>query len=354
MEKIDIIKDISNRTGGDIYLGVVGAVRTGKSTFIKKCIENLVVPNIEDEYEKKRCLDEIPQTAQGKTIMTIEPKFVPSNAATIKIEDFTANIRLIDCVGYVIPSSKGYINEDGSPRLVKTPWKVEDIPFLEAATLGTQKVIENHSHIGILLTSDGSFGEFSRDEYELVEEKLVNELKELNKPFVIVLNTKEPESVSTSNLVDELFKKYDVNVVPIDATKLSESEIDLILQKSLEEFEITKLDLNIPSWLKNLNNKYEIKKEFNDIIDMVTVDYRKFKEVKEILEKLKECGLFEEVTLVELNSATGEVVIDLVCSDELYNEILESLLGDTLNDREKFLNFVVDKQFLWRYNGHIF
>ena len=339
--KNKVIKDVGFRTNGELYIGVVGSVRSGKSTFIRKFVESKVLPYVDDETIKNKLVDDLPQSAEGKTIMTVEPKFVPSSPVYISVdEDININIRLVDCVGYVIPSSKGYINEDGSPRLVKTPWKVEDIPFLEAATLGTQKVIENHSHIGILLTSDGSFGEFSRDEYELVEEKLVNELKELNKPFVIVLNTKEPESVSTSNLVDELYKKYDVNVVPIDATKLSESEIDLILQKSLEEFEITKLDLNIPSWLKNLNNKYEIKKEFNDIIDIVTVDYRKFKEVKEILEKLKECGLFEEVTLVELNSATGEVVIDLVCSDELYNEILESLLGDTLNDREKFLNFV--------------
>ena len=156
MEKIDIIKSISERTGGDIYLGVVGAVRTGKSTFIKKFIENLVVPNIEDEYERKRCLDEIPQTAQGKTIMTIEPKFVPSTAAKIKVEEFETNIKLVDCVGYVIPAAKGYEDEMGEPRMVKTPWYDEDIPFVEAAEIGTEKVIRDHSTIGIVVTTDGS------------------------------------------------------------------------------------------------------------------------------------------------------------------------------------------------------
>src|SRR5574344_1168320 len=174
MEKTEIIKNITTRSGGDLYLGVVGAVRTGKSTFIKKCIENLVVPNIEDEYERKRCLDEIPQTAQGKTIMTIEPKFVPSNGAKVKIEDFNANIRLIDCVGYVIKGSKGYEDENG-PRKVKTPWYDEEIPFIEAAEIGTEKVIKDHSTIGIVMTTDGSIGEISRTSYEEAEERVVNE-----------------------------------------------------------------------------------------------------------------------------------------------------------------------------------
>ena len=342
-QKNKVIKDVGFRTNGELYIGVVGSVRSGKSTFIRNFVEKKVLPYLNEDDLKNKLVDDLPQSAEGKTIMTVEPKFVPSSPVYINIdEDININIRLVDCVGYVIPSAKGYVNEDGSPRLVKTPWKVDNIPFLEAATLGTQKVIENHSHIGVLITSDGSFGEFTRNEYELVEEKLVNELKELNKPFVIVLNTKEPNSVNTNNLVNELFNKYDVNVVPVDVTSLTEEEIDLILQKSLEEFEITKLDLNVPSWLKNLNNKYELKKEFNDIIDMVTVDYRKFKQVKEIINRLKESDLFEDVTLVELNSATGEVVIDLTCNDDLYNNILESLLGDILSDREKFLSFVED------------
>ena len=166
MEKIEIIKNITKRTGGDLYLGVVGAVRTGKSTFIKKVIENLVVPNIEDEYEKKRCLDELPQSAQGKMIMTTEPKFVPSNAASIKIDDFEAKVRLVDCVGYIIDGVKGYEDENG-PRMVKTPWYDEQIPFVEAAEIGTEKVIRDHSTIGIVVTTDGSIGEIDRKCYEV-------------------------------------------------------------------------------------------------------------------------------------------------------------------------------------------
>ena len=203
MEKEKIIKDISERTGGDIYLGVVGAVRTGKSTFIKKCIENLVVPNIKDEYERKRCLDEIPQTAQGKTIMTIEPKFVPSNAVTINIEDFTANIRLVDCVGYVIDAAKGYEDENG-PRMVRTPWYDEEIPFVEAAEIGTEKVIRDHSTIGIVVTTDGSIGEISRKEYVEAEKTVIDELKEIGKPFIVVLNSAHPNNPETVDLARNL------------------------------------------------------------------------------------------------------------------------------------------------------
>ena len=191
MENIDIIKNITERTNGDIYLGIVGAVRTGKSTFIKKVIENLVVPNIEDEYEKKRCLDEIPQSAQGKTIMTTEPKFVPSNSAKIKIDDFYANVRLVDCVGYIIEGSKGYEDENG-PRMVKKPWYNEQIHFEEAAEVGTEKVIKDHSTIGIVITTDGSITEFDREDYVKAEERVIKELKEYKKPFIVILNTSPP------------------------------------------------------------------------------------------------------------------------------------------------------------------
>ena len=203
MEKIDVIRSIKERTGGDIYLGVVGAVRTGKSTFIKKVVEKLVVPNIEDEYERKRTLDEIPQSAQGKTIMTTEPKFVPSNAAKIDIDDFSANIRLIDCVGYVIPEAKGYEDENG-PRMVRTPWYDEEIPFIEAAEIGTEKVIKDHSTIGIVVTTDGSIGEIPRKEYTEAEEDVINELKGLGKPFIVILNSVHPNHPDTEHLAQDM------------------------------------------------------------------------------------------------------------------------------------------------------
>ena len=235
MEKYDIIKDISSRTGGDIYLGVVGAVRTGKSTFIKKCIENLVVPNIQDEYERKRCLDEIPQTAQGKTIMTIEPKFVPSNAATIHIDDFSANIKLIDCVGYVIDSAKGYEDENG-PRMVRTPWYDEEIPFVEAAEIGTEKVIRDHSTIGIVVTTDGSFGEIKREDYIPAESTVINELKEIGKPFIVILNTSHPNHPDTEKLAEDLREEYNVPVLPVSVEMMTEKEIYKYLKKLYMNF----------------------------------------------------------------------------------------------------------------------
>ena len=187
MEKNEIIKNIAKRSGGEIFLGVVGGVRTGKSTFIKKVMETLVVPNIEDEYEKKRALDEIPQSAQGKTIMTTEPKFVPNNTAVIKIDDVTCNVKLIDCVGYMINNAIGATDENG-PRMVKTPWYNEEIPFVEAAEIGTEKVIKEHSTIGIVITSDGSFGEFTREDYLDAEKRVVEELSTLSKPYIVILN----------------------------------------------------------------------------------------------------------------------------------------------------------------------
>ena len=229
MEKIDIIKSITERTGGDIYLGVVGAVRTGKSTFIKKVIETLVVPNIEDEYEKKRALDEIPQSAQGKTIMTTEPKFVPSNAAKIKIDEFESSIRLVDCVGYVIDGCKGYEDENG-PRMVKCPWYDEEIPFVEAAEIGTEKVIRDHSSIGIVITTDGSFTEIERNNYVEAEERVVNELKEIGKPFIVVLNSSHPMLPETERLASKLSEDYGVPVLPMNVENMSDRDIYTVLK----------------------------------------------------------------------------------------------------------------------------
>ena len=216
MDKQEIIKNIALRTGGDIYLGVVGAVRTGKSTFIKKVLENLIIPNISDEFEKKRALDETPQSSGGKTIMTIEPKFVPNNVAKVKIDDLECNMRLVDCVGYVIDSAKGYEDENG-PRMVKTPWYTDEIPFVEAAEIGTEKVIKDHSTIGIIVTTDGSIGEFDRNDYVKAEEKVVQELKSINKPFIIVLNSTTPNSNEARSLANSLRESYNVPVLPMDA-----------------------------------------------------------------------------------------------------------------------------------------
>ncbi len=232
LEKKEIIESIAKRGNGSIYLGVVGAVRTGKSTFIKRFIENLVVPNITDEYEKKHCLDEIPQSAQGKTIMTTEPKFVPSNGAEVQVDEFKTNIKLVDCVGFVIPGSNGYEDEDGNPRMVKTPWFEDSIPFIEAAEIGTEKVIKDHATIGIVVTSDGSFGEIPRNSYLEAEAKVISELKEIGKPFIVILNSVHPTNSETVRIAEDLEATYDVPVLPISAEKMNEIEIMEILKKS--------------------------------------------------------------------------------------------------------------------------
>ena len=326
MEKYDIIKDISQRTGGDIYLGVVGAVRTGKSTFIKKCIENLVVPNIKDEYEKKRCLDEIPQTAQGKTIMTIEPKFVPSNAATINIEDFSCNIRLIDCVGYVIDAAKGYEDENG-PRMVRTPWYDEEIPFVEAAEIGTEKVIRDHSTIGIVVTTDGSFGELNRNDYISAENQVINELKEIGKPFIVVLNSSHPTHPDTEKLAQSLREEHNVPVLPVSVEAMGEKEIYNILKEALFEFPVLSVNVNMPDWIACLSHKHSLKKEYIEKIKESVIDVDKVRDVDTIIEHFNGCESISKAYLSEVNTAQGEITINLEAPEGLYNIVLNEIIG---------------------------
>ncbi len=337
MDKYDIIKDISKRCGGDIYLGVVGAVRTGKSTFIKKCIENLVVPNIKDEYEKKRCLDEIPQTAQGKTIMTIEPKFVPSNAATIQIDDFTANIRLIDCVGYVIDAAKGYEDENG-PRMVKTPWYDEDIPFTEAAEIGTEKVIRDHSTIGIVVTTDGSFGEIKREDYVSAENQVISELKEIGKPFIVVLNSAHPTHPDTEKLAESLREEHDVPVIPVSVEAMSEKEIYGILKEALFEFPVLSVNVSMPDWIACLSHKHPIKKEYIEKIKESVTDVDKVRDVDTIIEHFNGCNHISKAYLSNIDTANGEITINLEAPDGLYNEVLNEIIGTNIDSKAKLLS----------------
>ena len=337
MEKEKIIKDISERTGGDIYLGVVGAVRTGKSTFIKKCIENLVVPNIKDEYERKRCLDEIPQTAQGKTIMTIEPKFVPSNAVTINIEDFTANFRLVDCVGFVIDAAKGYEDENG-PRMVRTPWYDEEIPFVEAAEIGTEKVIRDHSTIGIVVTTDGSIGEISRKEYVEAEKTVIDELKEIGKPFIVVLNSAHPNNPETVDLARNLKEEYNVPVMPISVIDMNEKEIYNILKEALYEFPVLSVNVNMPDWIACLSHKHPLKKEYIDKIKESVTSVDKVRDVDTIIDHFSNTENISKAYLSEVNAATGEVTINLEAPDGLYNKILNDIIGDEINSKAKLIS----------------
>ncbi len=329
MEKNDIIESIAKRGNGEIYLGVVGAVRTGKSTFIKRFIENIVVPNISDEYEKKKCLDEIPQSAQGKTIMTTEPKFVPSNGATIKVEEFETNIKLVDCVGYVIPGSNGYEDEDGNPRMVKTPWFEEPVPFVEAAEIGTEKVIRDHATIGIVVTTDGSFGEIKRENYLEAEEKVVSELKEIGKPFILILNTVHPTNTKTLELAESLRESYNVPVIPISVENMNEIEIVNILKQALYEFPVIDIKVNMPEWIHVLPKDNEIKKHYLEKIKESTLSIEKVKDVENIIMHFENSEYIEKAYISELDASTGIVTLNLESSDRLYEETLKSYVGES-------------------------
>ncbi len=341
MEKLDIIKSITERTGGEIYLGVVGAVRTGKSTFIKKVIENLVVPNIEDEYEKKRCLDEIPQSAQGKTIMTTEPKFVPSNAAKIKIEDFQASVKLIDCVGYVIPEAKGYEDENG-PRRVKTPWYDEEIPFIEAAEIGTEKVIKDHSTIGIVVTTDGSIGEIDRKSYIEAEQRVINELKEIGKPFIVILNSVHPMLPETDKLADELRNEYQVPVMPISIENMTERDLYAILKEALYEFPVVEVNIKMPEWIACLSPQHWLKQIYIDKIKESVIEVEKLKDIEYITGHFLNCEYISKSYLSDVNTSTGEVTVTLNAPNELYNTILKDIIGIDVSSRADLLSLFQD------------
>ena len=341
MEKIEIIKSITERTGGDIYLGVVGAVRTGKSTFIKKVIENLVVPNIEDEYERKRALDEIPQSAQGKTIMTTEPKFVPSNAAKIQIDDFSANVRLVDCVGYVIPNAKGYEDENG-PRMVKTPWYDEEIPFIEAAEVGTEKVIKDHSTIGIVVTTDGSIGELNRVDYVEAENRVVTELKEIGKPFIVLLNSTHPMLPETERLAEKMQEEYDVPVLPISVENMTERDIYNILREALYEFPVLEVNVDMPEWIACLSANHWLKKIYVDKIRESVIEIDKLRDIEHITSHFQDCEYISKAYLSNVDTSTGVVTVSLNAPGDLYNQILKDIIGVDITSKAALLTLFQD------------
>lgn len=341
MEKLEIIKSITERTGGDLYLGVVGAVRTGKSTLIKKFIENLVVPNIEDEYEKKRCLDEIPQSAQGKMIMTTEPKFVPSNSANISIDNFSCNVRLVDCVGYVIDGCKGYEDENG-PRMVKTPWYDEEIPFIEAAEIGTEKVIKDHSSIGIVVTTDGSFGEISRNNYLEAESRIVNELKEIGKPFIVILNSAHPSLPETERMAEKLKEEYMVPVLPMSIETMGEKEVYSVLRESLYEFPVTEVKINIPDWIAVLNPDNYLKYEYIEKIKESVIEVDKLRDIEHITNHFENSEHIKKAYISNVDTSTGIVTINLEAPDYLYDEVLKTTMGIDVKSKADLLMLFQD------------
>ena len=342
MNKKEIIESISSASNGEIYLGVVGSVRTGKSTFIKKFIETLVIPNVIDEEEKKRCLDEIPQTSAGKTIMTVEPKFVPSNGATIKVDEFTTNIKLVDCVGYVTPMAKGYADDLGNPRMVKTPWFDTELPFVEAAEIGTEKVIKDHATIGVVITTDGSFGELPRENFIEAEKKVITQLKEINKPFIVIFNTTHPENSETINIANSLREMYDVPIIPISVETMTEEDIMNILKTALYEFPVDHIEVNIPDWIGVLSKNHPIKVEYLNKIKECVTSIDKLKDVDKINLDFEESEDIQKAYISNVNTNTREVTLTLEAPDGLFENVLHDVAGVNINSKAELLKIFQD------------
>ncbi len=342
MEERNIYKDISQRTNGDIYVGVVGPVRTGKSTFIKKFMDTLVIPNIVENGQKERAIDELPQSAAGKTIMTTEPKFIPEDAVQVNIDNTASfNARMIDCVGYIVPSALGYIEND-NPRMVMTPWFEEEIPFNMAAEIGTKKVITDHSTIGIVITTDGSISDIERAEYAEAEERVINELKEINKPFIVLLNSTQPYSENSKKLADELSKKYDVPVIPVDCNNMDENEIKRILAEILFEFPVKEIKIDMPSWINFLEKGHWLKSSIYTCINNAAKSISKISQVQNLLENLKNCEYIKFADVLNIDLGKGSARIKISLLPDLFFKIMGEKTGIEIKDENDLMNSMMD------------
>lgn len=342
MEKVDIFKDIAERTGGDIYLGVVGAVRTGKSTFIKKFMELVVLPNMDNESDRARALDELPQSAAGKTIMTTEPKFVPNSAATVRVEDgLEVNIRLVDCVGYTVPGAKGYEDENG-PRMISTPWYEEPIPFHEAAEIGTRKVIQDHSTLGVVVTTDGTIGEIPRRDYLEAEERVIEELKEVGKPFIIIINSVQPYHPDTEALRNKLQEKYNIPALAMSVESMRESDVMSVLREALFEFPVLEVNVNLPSWVMVLRENHWLRESYQDAVKETVKDIKRLRDVDRVVHQFKDFDFIDNASLAGMEMGQGVAEIDLYAPDELYDSILKEIVGVEIRGKDHLLELMQD------------
>ena len=340
MENTKLYQDIAKRTDGDIYVGVVGPVRTGKSTFIKKFMDLLVIPNIDNEYKKNRAKDELPQSAGGKTIMTTEPKFVPNEAIEITLNNqLKFKTRLVDCVGYLVDNAIGYL-EDDMPRMVKTPWSDDEIPFEKAAEIGTKKVIEEHSTIGILVTTDGSITDIPREDYIKAEERVVTELKAINKPFVILLNSAEPNSDYTQELATKLSQKYNNSVIPINCANLNLDDINNIFSKVLYEFPVNRIAIKLPRWIDGLSTSQKKKKQLLDEIKKAFSDVLVLKDISTCTSSISSTDIISKTNLENIQLGTGNVNIKIELKEELFYKILSEITGVQIDNEGDLFSII--------------
>ncbi len=340
-DSYSIYNDIKNRTNGEIYIGIVGPVRTGKSTFIKRFMDLLVIPNIEDEHIRMRTSDELPQSSAGKTIMTTEPKFVPKDAANIRLaDDAQVSIRLIDCVGYMVNGASGHIENDNE-RMVKTPWYDYEIPFTKAAEIGTKKVINDHSTIGLVITCDGSFSDLTRDDYMEAEEKTINELKNIGKPFIVLLNSNRPYSDETVRMAKELEEKYMVKVLPVSCEQLKKEDILNIINSILFEFPLTEVVFNVPKWVEILENGHWLKDKIIKIAKNIIKASKFMKDVNDEILKTEEENI-ESVSIRDKDLSKGIIELGVNVKENLYYDILSELTGENITSEYELVHTIKD------------
>ena len=340
VEVFDIYKDIAERTDGDIYAGVVGPVRTGKSTFIKRFMELMVLPNTENKHKRERAKDELPLSGAGKTIMTTEPKFVPNEAVELTLgENVKFKVRMVDCVGYLVSGALGH-EENFAPRMVTTPWYDEEIPFEEAAEIGTRKVIQDHSTIGLVVTTDGSITDIDRSNYIKAEERVISELKELGKPFIIILNSKHPNLDSTIALRESLQSKYGVSVIALDCLNMEVKDIEKVFEKLLYEFPVKEVTINLPKWIEGLPKKHWIKVNILNVLKESIEGLQKLNEVTEFLSPLKELDMVKNVNIVEIKLGEGVVHSEIVVDEGLFYSVLKDMTGYSIDGDYQLLGLI--------------
>ncbi|EPY2278634.1 stage IV sporulation protein A [Clostridium sporogenes] len=341
MDNFNIYKDIAERTQGDIYVGVVGPVRTGKSTFIKKFMEKMVIPKIENSYKKQRAKDELPQSSSGKAIHTTEPKFVPNEAVEVSLENDTKfKVRMVDCVGYIVNGALGYMEEEDKPKMVTTPWYDYEIPFEEAAEIGTKKVINEHSTIGLLITTDGSITDIDRESYVEVEERVVEELKSINKPFIIVLNSSHPYEPETIELRKSLEEKYDVPVQTMDILNMKEEDMTNVFQRVLKEFPIKEVNIDMPAWIEELKPEHWLKADFINVVKNMAKEIYKVRDIKKSMENLYEFEFLDNSTLNEMNMGEGTARIALKPKEDLFYKIIGEVCNREIENENDLLKIV--------------